>query len=357
MSAHSSNVGLTTDSEVLPSLARVSKRTGLDSLAHHLEDLQALLATELSEFEKQFLTVVPQPDPTALNMQRAARHLLEQPGKRLRPLCVIAASRLGGKTALDVVPAAIAAELVHAATLLHDDVIDDSKERRGAPAARMLFGNSVSILAGDHLLIYALEKVLSLKEPELVKRLLKVISGMVEAEALQLDRRGQFAPDRNVYLTVVRGKTAALFGWALYAGGLLGGLPATACETLWELGELFGTAFQMIDDVLDFAGDAETIGKDTLTDLREGKLTWPLIIACEKDPTLLTQWKHMLAANNNDSLQTLVEQARSLGAVSATEQEAQGLARRALSKLSTMPASAARKTLEVLIHATVWRES
>src|SRR6185503_1216876 len=117
-----------------------------------------------------------------------------------------------------------AAEIVHAATLLHDDVIDDGHERRGAPAARIVYGNSASILGGDYLLVEALERVAALDAAPVLRSLLDTIARMVAAEAVQLERRGRFEPCRDTYLQIIEGKTASLFRWALAAAPLLGGM-------------------------------------------------------------------------------------------------------------------------------------
>src|SRR5690606_29233929 len=154
--------------------------------------------------------------------KQAAVHLIGRPGKRIRPVCVLLGARLAGlPAAVDLGAAAVACELVHAATLLHDDVIDEGTERRGAPAARTVYGNSASILAGDYLLVEALERVSRAgadstppaRRMELMQSLLHTIAQMVAAEALQLEQRGRFRPALDSYLRVIEGKTASLFRW------------------------------------------------------------------------------------------------------------------------------------------------
>jgi geranylgeranyl pyrophosphate synthase len=184
---------------------------------------------------------------------------------------------------------AVACELVHAATLLHDDVIDQGQERRGAQTARVLFGNPASVLGGDHLLVDALRRVRLCGQDRLLGRLFEVIGEMIAAEAVQLERRGHFAPDRAVYDRVVHGKTAVLFGWAMEAGAEVGGDDPAIGQALARAGTALGLAFQLVDDALDLEGDAAVTGKDSLLDLREGKLTWPLIVACEQDPGLVEE--------------------------------------------------------------------
>jgi geranylgeranyl pyrophosphate synthase len=172
-------------------------------------------------------------------------------------------------------------------------VLDEGTERRGGTAARVLYGNSASILGGDHLLIEALRLVERFGDPAHLRALFGVIGEMIRAEAVQLERRGKIAAllaetserRRAAYLDVARGKTAALFRWALAAGARASGLDAQAAEQAGRFGEALGIAFQLVDDVIDIEGDPEITGKNALADLREGKLTWPLLEALERSPS------------------------------------------------------------------------
>ena len=282
--------------DVLTPLEQATAREGLAVLAQRLAELRTFLADDLGALESTLSTLIPEKENLA---HHAAAHLLEQPGKRVRPICVFLAAQCGTFTSESVEKLrmlAVAAELVHAATLLHDDVIDQGMDRRGAPTARVVYGNAASVLGGDHLLLEALDRVRQVGEPTLLASLLQVISQMVAGEALQLERRGRFEPDPDTYNRVVNAKTAALFRWAMSAGATVGGLPAATVEALGGAGAALGIAFQLVDDALDLAGDPKVLGKDGLLDLREGKLTWPLIIACERDPGLQT----LLATVAND---------------------------------------------------------
>jgi octaprenyl-diphosphate synthase len=252
----------------------------------------------------------------------------------------------------------VACELVHAATLLHDDVIDDSQERRGAPAARMLFGNSASILAGDHLLVEALRLVQGTGEADLLAELLDVIARMVAAEALQLERRGRFQPDRGIYLEVIRGKTAALFGWGLRAGGRVAGLSADALAALETVGMSLGMAFQLVDDVLDLEGDPSVTGKEALSDVREGKLTWPVILAAERDPGLRTQLAEVAKGGRELTVaraHDLVESLKATGALAATRAYAREKAEEACAELRRLPKGASRAALQLVVESAVHR--
>ncbi|MGB0679885.1 MAG: polyprenyl synthetase family protein [Polyangiales bacterium] len=219
-------------------------------------------------------------------VQHGAQHLLSAGGKRMRPLCVLMAARAIGEVTPAAGELAVAIELVHSATLLHDDVVDLGEERRGVPTARMCFGNTVSIFAGDWLLTEALRRVLAAKVEQTLPRLLDVIETMILAESAQLQARGRLDVSEAHYFRVVEGKTASLFAWALYAGARAAGANADVAEQLEGYGHKLGIAFQLIDDWLDYAGDRSTTGKAPFADLREGKLTYPLLLALDAEPAL-----------------------------------------------------------------------
>ena len=220
-------------------------------------------------------------------VEKSVCHLLRSKGKRLRPMCVALAARLGQGFDARAELVAVAAELIHAATLLHDDVVDLGATRRGQPAAHVVYGNAASIFGGDWLLVEALRRIQRAADPGVLDEVLEVLGEMLGAESIQLACRGRFDPSVEVYMRVVSGKTAALFRWALRAGGLAGGLGEAACDALATYGEKLGIAFQITDDVLDFAGDAAHLGKALYADLREGKSTYPLLLALQRDPSLL----------------------------------------------------------------------
>ena len=347
------------DDGVLQPLATVATRQGLEPLALRLMELRSWLEDDLAALE-QALAEVPNDALPGARVQGAVEHLLRLTGKRIRPLCVLLAARLGQRV-LDptLCDLAVACELVHAATLLHDDVIDHSSERRGAPAARVLYGNSASILAGDHLLVHALQRVQRTQHPDLLAGLLTVISKMVAAEALQLERRGRFEPSEAIYLEVIRGKTAALFGWGLRAGGTVANLPPAVLTQLEQVGTHLGMAFQLVDDVLDLEGDPTVTGKDALVDLREGKLTWPVIVAAQRDAALRAELGAIAAEAGQElapaRAQQLVQAIRSTGALQVTRAYARTKAAEACALLDDLPAGKSRSALRLVVESAVHR--
>jgi octaprenyl-diphosphate synthase len=343
---------------LLGRLSGISARSGLEELSRRLHDTGALAASDLLGVEQALQALGS--DGTAVTA--SATHLLALTGKRLRPLCVALAARMGRGFGPAARSLAVAVELVHAATLLHDDVVDVGDVRRGAPAARVIWGNAASIFAGDWLLVEALRRVERSGVPGASSRLLAVIEQMILAESLQLDRRGRLDTDRAVYWRVVEGKTASLFRWALFAGARVGGLTRGATESLEAFGLHLGAAFQVADDVLDFCGSEEHTGKRLFADVREGKMTLPLLIALERDAALRAPLEAFLALPSGETapeamLARIGEAVNDTGALDS----ARGLARErvdaALAALDGVPPTPARQILAAVAEAAISRDS
>jgi octaprenyl-diphosphate synthase len=263
---------------VFGSLESAVRRVDEAAAEARLVDLRAFLESDLEGIEAD-LEALELP-PTA--MHKSAGHLIACGGKRLRPMCVALAARVGSGFSAAARDLAVASELVHAATLLHDDVVDLGERRRGAPSARMIYGNAASIFAGDWLLVEALVRVRRAGLLDVLDRALGILTEMLDAEALQLDRRGKLDGTANDYMRIVQGKTASLFRWSLHAGARAGGLDDRSCRLLEIFGEKLGVAFQVTDDLLDVDGDPEKIGKELFGDLREGKATYPLSLVLDR---------------------------------------------------------------------------
>jgi len=294
-------------------------------------------------------------------MHASARRLVGSGGKRLRPLCVALAAHLGTGFSEKVRDLAVAAELVHSATLLHDDVVDLGAKRRGVDASRVIYGNAASIFAGDWLLVEALTRVTRTGLGDVLDRALLVLGEMLEAEALQLARRGTVTGTMDEYLAVARGKTASLFRWAMFAGARAGGLAPPAIVALERFGEKVGLAFQIVDDVLDVEGDASRLGKNLFADLREGKLTLPLIKTLERAPLLRDEIAGHLARDgelhNADLLGRIATTMRDSGALRDARAWARELVGEALELLSPLPNGPARWALEGVADSIVTRSA
>lgn len=342
-----------TPKDVLGRLAEISRDHAEPSLTEKLAQLRAFIHDDLAAVEEALRVVERRPTP----LHASAHHLLGLGGKRLRPLCVALAARMGhgfGPTARAI---AVAVELVHNATLLHDDVVDLGDVRRGAPAARMVYGNAASIFAGDWLLVNALSRVHATGESELVGRILRVLEEMLAGESLQLKNRGVLRASLDDYFRVVEGKTASLFGFALYGGGRAGLLAESQCAALELFGRKLGVAFQVIDDVLDVSSDAATLGKSTFADLREGKATYPLLVATAGDNALLDALENALGGGGIDeALEARVGEAlRRTGAVEETKRLAKRLSDEGLAAVSALPDSPAKLALLDVAQAMLQR--
>jgi octaprenyl-diphosphate synthase len=350
--------------DLLGRLGAVAAEVDHGAVARRLADLADFVAADMHGFEQE-LDALPH---RGSQVEAAAHHLLHLDGKHLRPMCVVLAAKVGrgfGDAARQV---AMAVELVHSATLLHDDVVDLGETRRGAPAARLIYGNAASIFAGDWLLVEALRRVRladaalerGASDPALLDRMLAIIEEMILAESVQLETRGRVNTALADYLRVVEGKTAALFRWAMYAGGRAGGLGENACLALERYGHHLGVAFQAVDDLLDLDGDQVATGKALFVDLREGKMTYPLIVALDRDPGLLPAVEACLAVAPGEVMPAALT-SRVLGALGATgaladcRALAAGRAREAIASLAELPPGPGIEALVTVAETTVGR--
>ena len=354
LTASATNVLPAHEDEVLSRLVRVARTRGLDDLAEALVALNAFVAADLTAIETELAGTPTREDLVG----HSARHLLDLEGKRLRPLCVSLASRLGSGWSEEVLRLAAAVELVHSATLLHDDVVDSGDQRRGKPTARIQFGNAASVFAGDYLLVQALKQVRRAGIEGLLDRLLDIIDEMIQAEAVQLEQRGRLRADRSIYFHIVEGKTASLFRWAMIAGGRAGGLDWPACEALARFGNDLGMAFQVVDDALDLDGDESATGKSLFSDLVEGKLTFPLLVGLERDPGLHAAVEEIVRTQSKVTAELsarILESLRTHGAIDAAFELAREFAERGRRHLERLPPSSARDGLELVAQVAVNR--
>ena len=350
-----SNVDVLAD-EVITPLTQFAAENGHENLSRHLSELHQWIGFGSGALDAELAQI--QAGPHASLAQTAAAYLIAQPGKRIRPLCVTLSAALGQNGSHpSVSKLAAAAELVHNATLLHDDVIDEGTQRRGVDAARVVYGNSISILAGDHMLLEALKLVESTGLS--VIEFLNVISEIVTAEAWQLEARTKFDPSRERYLKVIAGKTASLFRWSLMSGGRIGELTNEQVIALGAAGDALGNAFQLVDDLLDIGGDVTSIGKDAMQDLREGKLTWPLLIGAERDAELSMKLQEIVSDHStqigDDTANWIVNKLKETNAINDTIEFAKSQGLLALSHLEGMPQGSALEALKSLIYATITR--
>jgi len=307
-----------------------------------------------------------------------ATHLLGAGGKRLRPLLAVLGARAGGApvdfgvavgvaaelihtaaraAGVDIgqaVAVGCAAELIHTATLFHDDVVDEGSVRRGRPAARMIYGNGLTVLVGDFCLARGLELVASTGSIVMVRTLSATVTEMAEGEVAQLEGAGDADATIASYLQVVDRKTASLLAWCARVGGVL---PPTLDLALGRYGRAVGRAFQIVDDILDCTVGESTSGKTSGRDLQEGKLTLPVLLACESDPDLRARIRDALgeAGIASETAHTLLLAVRKAGGVERARKRALAFAEEAIAELGVVPGSRYRDALAELARLAVDR--
>ncbi|MBP7622621.1 MAG: polyprenyl synthetase family protein, partial [Xanthomonadales bacterium] len=214
-------------------------------------------------------------------VNQVAEHIVSGGGKRLRPMLVLLAAEAAGYRGTQHFQAAAVIEFIHTATLLHDDVVDESDLRRGRRTANAVFGNAASVLVGDYLYSRAFQLMVELERMRIMQVMADTTNQIAEGEVLQLMHIGNPDTDEAAYLRVIERKTAVLFAAACRVGAILADAPKVVEDALADYGMALGMAFQIADDVLDYVSDADTMGKNVGDDLAEGKPTLPLIHALQ----------------------------------------------------------------------------
>jgi len=292
----------------------------------------------------------------------AARHSLLAGGKRLRPLLTCAVMRALGRDPGTHGAVIAAVELIHCGSLLHDDVIDEAETRRGRPAAHLAFDAHTAILAGDLLLALALERLAHAGNAALQAAAATAIVEVCQGEVLEREQRFDPEVDLARARHVNHLKTAALFGYAAEAGALLGGGTDKEREGARGFGRALGDAFQAVDDVLDWEGDATTVGKPVGRDLWDGLVTVPVALACERDPAVRATVRRVLEARRTGApspvpLAALAADLRGTGALEAARDLAAADGRAAILALGWLPAGLWRDWLEQTASRALTRTS
>ena len=285
-------------------------------------------------------------------------HLIEAGGKRLRPMLVLAAARMCGYQGRDHVKLAATVEFIHTATLLHDDVVDESRQRRGRPTANLLWDNQSSVLVGDYLFARSFLLMVETGSLRVLEILAQASATIAEGEVLQLSAASDLATTEALYLQVVRGKTAALFAAATQVGGVIAGVPEEQVEALHAYGDALGIAFQIADDLLDYQGDSIAIGKNVGDDFRERKLTLPIIKAVAlSSAEERAFWERTIAKGNQDEgdLDRALSIMARHGTLEQTRTDALGWAERAKAALAPLPSHEMKNILSDLADYVVAR--
>lgn len=244
------------------------------------EALSALLASEMQAVNN--LITDRMASKHAPRIPEVTAHLVGAGGKRLRPMLTLAAAKMCGYDGPYHLHLAATVEFIHTATLLHDDVVDESEQRRGRPTANLLWDNQSSVLVGDYLFSRSFQLMVETGSLRVLDILANASATIAEGEVLQLTAATDLRTDESVYLQIVRGKTAALFSAATEVGGVIASADESLVKALFDYGDALGIAFQIVDDLLDYQGDAKATGKNVGDDFRERKLTLPVIKAIAK---------------------------------------------------------------------------
>ena len=317
------------------SAAAAKEREGLGAL-------DRLLAATQPEMDKVNALILKRADSHVEMVPELARYLIEAGGKRLRPMLTVAAAMLFGKAEGAQTNYAAAVEFMHNATLLHDDVVDESDLRRGRPAARIIWGNQASVLVGDYLLGQAFLMMVETGKLDALEVLARAATVIAEGEVFQLSKAGDLNATPSDYDQVIRAKTATLFQAAAEVGAMAGGADEAGRVALRDYGMELGLAFQLVDDVLDYRGEAGAMGKNTGDDLREGKMTLPVILTlAEANPAEREIITASLGKPDapDAALSQIVTIMNRHNALTRTIEEAHGHVRKAREALDPLPPS------------------
>jgi octaprenyl-diphosphate synthase len=325
--------------------------------------LATLLALVREDIEGCNRAIVARMDSPVALIPRLAAHLVAAGGKRLRPLLTLAAARMcgypaQGQTGSRHVHLAACVEFIHTATLLHDDVVDESLLRRGLASANAVFGNKSSVLVGDFLLARAFQLMVEDGSLRVLEILSHAAATIAEGEVLQLVTQNDLSTSEDRYLEVVKGKTAALFAAACQVGCVIAERPEAEERALWDYGMNLGIAFQLVDDALDYAADQATLGKTVGDDFREGKITLPVLAAyASGDESERAFWRRTIEATEQTDadLDHALRLMARRGAIRVTLDRATAFAAAAKTRLLVFPRTMLRDCLTDVADYTINR--
>jgi octaprenyl-diphosphate synthase len=322
------------------------------------EGIEALVGLVKEDMEAVNTLILSRTGSDVTMIPEVANHLIESGGKRLRPMLTLATAKLSGYRGEGHVKLAASVEFMHTATLLHDDVVDESEMRRGKKAARMLWGNEASVLVGDFLLGQAFKMMVEVGSLQCLDVLSTAAAVIAEGEVMQLGAAKNTATSEDEYLAVIRAKTAALFAAAAEVGPILAGLDRTAQAAARSYGNNLGIAFQLIDDALDYGGTSATLGKNVGDDFREGKITLPVVLSYRRgNAEERAFWQRTLAEGEigEGDLARAITIMRAHQALEDTVDRARHYGAMAKDALALFPQSAMRAALEQVVDFCVAR--
>ncbi len=288
-----------------------------------------------------------------------SRYVLQKRGKRFRPALVLLSSRLFGPRNGENIFLASLVEMIHTASLIHDDIIDNARTRRGIESVHARWGPNVTVLLGDYLYIKSIGLSLQSASDRIVRILMDISSRMIEGELAEYARSGDTRISEDEYLRIIGNKTAALFSTCCRLGAILGRASEEAENDVAEYGRNLGMCFQIIDDLLDFTGDEKAMGKPTMLDLGEGRITLPVIHTLHNNghnPHRLVSGLVRKRDVNGEEKRRLLEILKESGSFDYAREKARGFSERSLEILSRFPESGVRETLAGLARFAFGRD-
>ena len=318
-----------------------------------IEDIKSLIGPELELFEDKFADAMKSNIPL---LDRIMHYIVKRKGKQIRPMFVFLCAKLAGDVNESSYRAAALVELLHTATLVHDDVVDESMERRGFFSINALWKNKIAVLVGDYLLSKGLLLSLDNREYELLQILSEAVRDMSEGELLQIEKTRKLDIQEEIYFDIIRRKTASLVASACAAGGFSGCGDQAVAQKLKQFGELVGVAFQIKDDLFDY-GMAK-VGKPTGNDIQEKKMTLPLIYTLSHANSAEKRHLIYIIKNQNkrkDKVREVINTVIQKGGIQYAESKMQDYQNQAFDLLHTFPPSPARDGLEQLVRYTTER--
>ena len=328
--------------------------------SHSPPSIERLTNLVAADMERVNATILSRTGSEVTMIPEVANHLIASGGKRLRPMLTLAMSRLAGYRGDGHVKLAAAVEFMHTATLLHDDVVDESEMRRGKLAARLLWGNEASVLVGDFLLGQAFKMMVEVGSVRSLEILSSAAAVIAEGEVMQLTAAKNTATTEDEYLSVIRAKTAELFAAACEVGPVIANRPKAEQTACRSVGMNLGIAFQLVDDVLDYGGKAAKLGKNIGDDFREGKITLPVVLSFRRgSENERAFWRRALedgVSTDADLEQAIALMARHR-ALEDTIQRARHYGAIAKDALALFPASLMKEALEEAVEFCIARSN
>jgi octaprenyl-diphosphate synthase len=319
-----------------------------------LDRIIAPVQQQIEQFEQRLSEVLISDVTTVQGM---SDHLLKYRGKRFRPALALLTARALGQCSDKVIEAAVAIEIIQTATLVHDDVLDLADKRRGADVLHQIWGNRIAVLMGDFMLAKALQVLVGIGSLEVMQATTRATQFIIEGEILETENEG--SAEAAAYFAMISKKTASLTALACEVGAILGNGSPEQINRMVRFGTEFGVAFQITDDLLDFIGDEQALGKPVGTDVREKKLTLPLIRAmdnCKNGEARDIQSKVLNGVETDEDWQEIIHFVHRYQGIEAAREEAQSYAQSALKNLDALRTSEAREALSLAVQHVIERD-